>query len=91
MAKLTSKQRKALPKKEFALPRGTKKNGGKPAFPIDTKNRAKVAKSYAAKEVKTGNITKAQKEKIDAMANKKLGKSRINEIRKEMRAKGRYK
>lgn len=74
--KLTAKTRAALPKSTFALPGGTRDNGGKPAFPTDTTGRARAAKSYASKEVKTGDITPAQKARVDAAANRKLGKGK---------------
>jgi hypothetical protein len=75
MAKLSSAARASLPKSTFALPGGTKASKG-PSFPIPDKNHARVAKSYAAKEVKSGDITPAQKARVDKMADSKLGKSK---------------
>ena len=40
MAKLTSKRRQSLPKKEFAIPSKAPKSG---SYPIDTANRARNA------------------------------------------------
>lgn len=64
MAKLTSKQRKALPKSDFAGP-------GR-SYPVDTHNRAANAKARAAQAVKAGRMSKAQEARIDAKADKKL-------------------
>lgn len=72
--KLTAAKRRALPSSTFALPGGTRDNGGKPAFPTPDKPHAVAAKAYASKEVKTGDITPAQKATIDAKANRVLGK-----------------
>lgn len=65
MAKLNTKQRKALPKKDFALP------GGR--YPIEDKSHAANAKARATQMVKRGKLSKAEKAKIDAKANRKLG------------------
>ena len=43
MAKLTYKQRKKMPKSEFALP--SKRKGGKGGYPIGDKNHARNALS----------------------------------------------
>lgn len=50
MAKITYRERKALPKKEFAIPsKKTAENpAGKGAYPIDTKNRARNALARVA-------------------------------------------
>ena len=62
MSKLTTKQRKAMPAKEFA--------GGKPKgettgrFPLNDKAHIKAAESYER------FATPAEKQKIDAAANK---------------------
>ena len=67
MAKLTSKDRKALPKKEFALPEEKR-------FPIEDKAHARNAKARAAQSEKAGNLSKADKKKVDAKADKVLDK-----------------
>lgn len=67
MAKLTSKARKAIPKKEFGLPRERK-------YPIPDREHAGLAKGRASEMVKKGKLSKASEEKIDAKANKILGR-----------------
>ena len=64
MSTLTAAQRKKLPKSEFAGP-------GK-SYPIPDKAHAADAKARAAQAVKAGRMSKSQKSKIDAKANKKL-------------------
>ena len=68
MAKLTTKDRKELPKKDFALPEDKR-------FSIEDKAHARNAKARAARSVKAGNLSKADKKKVDAKADKVLGKS----------------
>lgn len=67
MAKITSKQRNALPKSEFALP-------GQGKYPIPDKSHAANAKARAAQQVAKGNMSKSAEQQIDAKANKVLGK-----------------
>ncbi len=67
MAKLTSKARKAIPKKEFGLPRERK-------YPIPDREHAGLAKGRASEMVKKGKLSKASEQKIDAKANKILGR-----------------
>ncbi len=69
MAKLTTKTRKKLPTSKFALPSERK-------FPVDTRARAANAKARATQGVNKGTLTPAQKAKIDAKANKVLGKGK---------------
>lgn len=69
MAKLTTKRRKALPKSDFGLP-GSKK------YPMPNKSHARNAKARAAQQFKKGKLSASAKAKIDAKANKKLGKSK---------------
>ncbi len=66
MAKLSTAKRKSLPAKEFAGP-------GR-SFPIPDKSHARAAKSGASRAERVGNISKAEQAKIDAAANRKLGK-----------------
>ena len=68
MTKLTSKQRKDLPKKEFGLQ-------GERKYPMPDKSHAANAKARATQMVKKGKLSSAQKSKIDAKANKVLGES----------------
>jgi hypothetical protein len=66
---ITASKRRSIPKSEFGLP-------GERKYPTDTKGRARAAKSYAAKEENAGKLTPAQKSKIDAKADRKLGKKK---------------
>lgn len=67
MAKLTSKDRKKLPKSEFGLP-------GKKAYPMPDKAHAANAKARATQMVDKGKLSKWAKANIDAKANKILKK-----------------
>lgn len=69
MSKLTSKQRKKLPTSDFGLP-GSKK------YPMPDKSHAANAKARASQQVKKGKLSASAKAKIDAKANKVLGKSK---------------
>jgi len=69
MAVLTTKQRKKIPKKEFGLP-------GEKKYPINDKAHARNAKARASQMVKAGKLSAASKSKIDAKANKMLGKGK---------------
>lgn len=64
---LTAAKRKKIPKSEFGLPSEHK-------YPVDTKARAANAKARAAQMVNKGKLSESSKEKIDAKANKVLGK-----------------
>lgn len=66
MAKLTSGQRKKLPKAEFAGPNRS--------YPVPDKSHAANAKARASQAVKAGRMSKGQEAKIDAKANKVLKK-----------------
>lgn len=67
MATLTTKARKAIPKKEFGLP-------GEKKYPVNDKNHAANAKARASQMEKKGKLSAASKAKIDAKANKVLKK-----------------
>jgi len=67
MAKLSSKTRNKLPASSFALPE-------KRAFPVNDKVHARLAKSGASRAKNVGNITAAEEARIDAKADKMLGK-----------------
>lgn len=69
MAKLTSKKRNSLPKSDFGLP-------GKKAYPMPDKAHAANAKARASQEYNAGKLSASSKAKIDAKANKILGKSK---------------
>lgn len=68
MAKLTSKERKKLPKSDFA--------GPDRSYPVNDKSHARAAKSRASEMESKGKISASTKAKIDAKADKKLGKKR---------------
>lgn len=80
MAKISTAERKKLPKKDFGLPGKVDKKGenkaGRGAYPIPDKNHARVAKSYASKEEARGKLSPSAKAKIDAKADKILGEKR---------------
>lgn len=69
MAKLTTKARKSLKKSSFGLP-------GQRKYPMPDKSHAANAKARATQQVKKGNLSKASEAKIDAKANRVLGKSK---------------
>ena len=69
MAKLTSKKRNSLPKKDFGLP-------GEKKYPMPDKAHAANAKARATQMVDKGKLSKSSKSKIDAKANKVLGKKK---------------
>jgi hypothetical protein len=66
MAKLTVKARKEVPAKEFGEP-------GKRAYPMPDRAHAANAKARATQMVEKGKLSKSEKKKIDAKANKILG------------------
>lgn len=66
MAKLTTKERKSLPKKDFAVP-------GKRAYPVEDKNHARAALSRVS-----ANGSAAEKKEVRAKVHAKfpdIGKS----------------
>ena len=67
MATLTAKKRNALPKSSFGEP-GARK------YPMPDKSHAANAKARATQQVAKGNLSPATAKKIDAKANKILGK-----------------
>lgn len=67
MAKLSSKSRKSLPSSDFGVP-------GERKYPMPDKSHAQNAKARASQMEKSGKISAGTKAKIDAKANKKLGK-----------------
>jgi len=64
MAKLTKKQRDALPESAFALP------GHK--YPVEDAAHARNAKARAAQQVEAGKLSKADQKKVNANADKVL-------------------
>lgn len=69
MSKLTAKARKEIPKKEFGMP-------GERKYPMPDKAHAANAKARAEQMVKKGKLSESSKQKIDAKANKILGKKK---------------
>ena len=69
MAKLDTKERKKIPKTEFGEP-------GKRAYPMPDKSHARNAKARASEMEHKGKLSKAEQAKIDAKADKVLGKSK---------------
>ena len=68
MAKLSTARRKALPTKDFAGP-------GR-SYPVEDKAHARNAKARASEMERKGKISRSTKGKIDAKANRILGKKR---------------
>lgn len=69
MSKLTTKARKAMPKSEFGEP-------GKRAYPMPDKSHAANAKARASQAVNAGRMSKSTESKIDAKADRVLGKGK---------------
>lgn len=67
MSKLTGKERKDLPKGDFGEP-------SKRAYPMPDKSHAANAKARASEMEKKGKLSEGEKKKIDAKADRKLGK-----------------
>ena len=65
MGKLTTKERKKLPSKDFGLPSTS-------SYPMPDKSHAADAKARASEEFNKGNLTASQKAQIDAKADKIL-------------------
>ena len=68
MAKLTAKARNKLPAATFA--------GPSRSYPIPDKAHAANAKARAAQQANAGNLSKAVEARIDAKADRVLGKKR---------------
>ena len=69
MAKLSSKSRNALPASKFGEP-GSRK------YPMPDRSYAANAKARASQQVAKGKLSAGEKAKIDAKANKILGKGK---------------
>ena len=72
---MKAKKRENLPSKDFGLPekartKDQKKESGN--YPMPDKAHARNAKARAAQQRKAGNLTKAEQERIDRKADKKL-------------------
>lgn len=75
MAKLTEKAKKTIPDSQFGEP-GARK------YPMPDASHAANAKARATQQLKKGNLSGAQKSKIDAKANKVLGKKKQPNVAK---------
>lgn len=69
MAKLTAAKRKKIPKKEFGLP-------GERKYPMPDKSHARNAKARASQMEHEGKLSASSKAKIDAKADRILGKGK---------------
>ena len=67
MATLSEKKRDKMPDSKFGLPEEHK-------YPMPDESHARNAKARAAQQVKKGNLTGAEKAKIDRKADKILDK-----------------
>ena len=67
MGELTTKKRNAEPKSDFGLPDERK-------YPMPDKSHARNAKARASQQRKKGDLTAAQKAKIDRKADRILDK-----------------
>lgn len=70
MGKLDTKERKALPKKDFGEP-------SRRGYPMEDKGHAKAAKARASEMEHKGKLSKSEEEKIDAKADRVLDRRRV--------------
>lgn len=73
MAKLTTAKRKSLPASEFGEP-------GERKYPMPDKSHAANAKARASQAVNAGRMSKSEEAKIDAKADRVLGKSAAKKL-----------
>lgn len=74
---MTAARRKKIPKSQVGLPKmkgeGTPGGAaGRGSYPMPDKAHARNAKARASQQYNKGNLTKAQKGKIDRKADRKL-------------------
>ena len=67
MAKLTTAKKNAEPKQEFGLP-------GQRKYPMPDKSHARNAKARASQMEHQGKLSAADKKRVDAKADRILGK-----------------
>lgn len=67
MGELTERKRDAEPKSDFGLPEERK-------YPMPDKSHARNAKARATQQVKKGNLSKADQQRIDRKADRVLDK-----------------
>jgi ribosome recycling factor len=65
MSKLTTEDRDEIPKDKYALPEKRK-------YPIEDRAHARNAKARAAQQEKAGNLSEADRKRVDAAADKVL-------------------
>ena len=70
MSKLTTQAKQHLPKSDFGLP-------GSEKYPMPDRRHAANAKARASQQEAKGKLSESAKEKIDAKANRILGKKAI--------------
>lgn len=78
MADLTAAKRKKIPKSKMGLPKKKGPKGGAPkgTYPMPDKAHARNAKARASEMYNKGKLSKSSKAKVDAKANKVLGKKK---------------
>lgn len=69
MAKLSTEERKKLPKGEFGDPKERK-------FPMPDKSHARNAKARASQAVNAGRMSKVEESNIDKKADRVMGKKK---------------
>lgn len=69
MAVLKAKKRNSLPSSDFGMP-GSRK------YPMPDRSHAANAKARASQQVAKGNLSTSEEAKIDAKANRVLGKGK---------------
>jgi len=84
MADLSTTRRKDLTKAQFGLPskvdKGKEKENaaGRGAYPMPDRKHAANAKARASQEYEKGKLSKSEKEKIDAKANRVLSRDDLS-------------
>lgn len=79
MAKLTTAQRKAIPKNEYGLPsKKTAGGAGRGGYPMPDRSHAANAKARAKQQLDKGDLSRAQYNQIVTKANKVLGEGSNN-------------
>lgn len=68
MSTLTTKNRKSMSKKDFALP------GGR--YPVEDKTHAANAKARATQQYNAGKLSEADRNKVDSKANAVLSRKK---------------
>lgn len=77
MAGLTTKGRARVRTKKFGLPEKARSTSAKKEsgnYPMPDKAHARAAKARSSQQLKAGNLTRAEKKRIDRKADRVLGK-----------------